>query len=394
MKIAIFSDTFPPQTNGVAKVAYQSAKMLADLGHKVMVFTVAKNFGDDPRFTQSDNFKIVRLPSLPALVYPGERFTIPLGISLPYLRKFKPDVIHVHTPLLVGTEGLFTAKILKVPFIGTHHTFYDHYLKHVKLDYDWMKKLSWKLTAGFYNRCDFVITPSDEMLKDLKKSGLKSEVVLLRNSIDIESFNPVSSKKEKEKIKKSLGIKGKSICYIGRVSYEKSIDQIIRAFVIMLKKMPDLTLVIAGGGPEEEKLKKLAKELGVKEKVIFTGPYNYTFKGDIVKIIQANDLYMTACKNEVMPLAILEAMATGLPLVVVKEKGLSEPSLMVDGKNGFFAKTDDPKDMAEKALKILSNSRLAAKFGKESRAKAEEYSNEKITNKLIDFYEKIAKNKK
>jgi len=391
MKIAIFSDTFPPQTNGVANVAYQSARMLADLGHQVMIFTVAKKFGNNSRFTQSKNFKIVRLPSLPALVYPGERFTIPLGISLPYLRKFKPDIIHVHTPLLVGTEGLLASKILRIPLIGTHHTFYDHYLKHLKLDYNWMKKLSWKLTAGFYNRCDFVVSPSAEMIKDMKKIGLKAEADILRNSIDIETFKPAANKKEKDAAKKHFGIKGQSVCFMGRLSYEKSIDQVVRAFVKMLEKIPDLKLMLIGDGPERKKLEKLVCDLNIKDKVIFTG---FLYKQDLARALKANDVFLSACKNEVMPLAALEAMAVKLPLVTVKEKGLSELAILEDGKNGYFCKTDNPQDMAEKALKILSNSRLAAKFSKESRLKAEEYSHEKITGKLISFYEKITKNKK
>lgn len=381
MKIAIFSDTFPPQANGVANVAYQSAKNLAGVGHKVIIFTVAKKTKTD---LNSENLKIVRLPSLPIFAYPGERLTIPLGISLPYLKKFKPDVIHVHTPFSVGLEGALAAKLFKIPLIGTHHTFYDHYLKHIKLDYNWMKKFSWKCCVGFYNFCDLVINPSKALTDALKKRGLKIPAEVIRNSIDTDLFQPISNAKEKKLIKKSFGIEEKSVIYMGRLSYEKSIDKVIKAFTFMLEKNPELKLMIVGDGPEKQKLENLVKELKIKNKVIFTG---FLYKNDLNKALQANDVFLSACKNENMPLSVAQAMAAGLPLVVVKENGLAE--LVKENINGFFCKTDNPEDMAEKTLKLLSNTGLLKKFGAGSRKIAMEYSNGKITNLLIESYKKI-----
>ncbi|MFH1346806.1 MAG: glycosyltransferase [Spirochaetota bacterium] len=383
MKIAIFSDTFLPQTNGVANVAYQSAKNLAELGHKVIIFTVTKksNYSNNLNL---ENLKIVRLPSLPALAYPGERLTIPLGISFPYLKKFKPDVIHVHTPFSVGLEGALAAKLFKIPLVGTHHTFYDHYLKHIKLDYDWMKKFSWKCCVGFYNFCDLVINPSQSLTDALKEKGLKVPTEIIRNSIDTDLFQPVSNAKEKNLIKKSFGVEDKSIVYMGRLSYEKSIDKVIKAFALMLEKSPDLKLMLVGDGPEKKKLEDLAKELKIENKIIFTG---FLYKNGLIKALQANDVFLSACKNENMPLSVAQAMATGLPLVVVKENGLAE--LVKENINGFFCKTDNPEDMAEKTLKLLSNTGLLKKFGAGSRKMAMEYSNGKITNLLIESYKKI-----
>lgn len=388
MRIAIFSDTFPPQTNGVANVAYQSAKNIAELGHKVIVFTVTKKTSN-LNISNLENLKIIRLPSLPALVYPGERLTIPLGISFPYIKKFKPDAIHVHTPFSVGLEGALVAKLFKIPLIGTHHTFYDHYLKHIRLDYNWMKKFSWKCCVGFYNFCDLVINPSKALTDALKEKGLKIPTEVIRNSIDTNFFRPISSIKEKKLIKKSFDIENKSIVYMGRLSYEKSIDKIIKAFALMLEKKPNLKLMLIGDGPEKQKLENLAKELNIKEKIIFTG---FLYKNELVRALWANDIFLSACKNENMPLSVAQAMAIGLPLVMVKENGLSE--LINEKVNGFFCKTDDPEDMAKKTLKLLSNSILLKKFSAGSRKMALEYSNEKITELLIEAYKKIITIKK
>src|SRR3990167_467803 len=185
MKIAIFSDTFPPQTNGVANIAYYSAKELANLGHDVFVFTVLPK-NKNQKNTAYENITVITLPSIPAMIYPNECFTLPLGFSLRKLKKIKPDIIHTHTPLSVGTEAVLAAKLFKIPLIGTHHTFYDHYLKYLKMDHNLGKKISWRLTAGYYNRCDLVLSPSLSLAEALKTSGLKRPIEIIQNFVDID----------------------------------------------------------------------------------------------------------------------------------------------------------------------------------------------------------------
>jgi len=386
MKIAIFSDTFPPQTNGVAHTAYLSAKNLIERGHEVAVFTVAKKPKDRPDINL-ENLKVFRLFSVPALVYPGERFTLPIGITLWQMKKFNPDIIHVHTPFSVGWEAVLASKILKIPLVGTHHTFYNYYLKHIKLDFEWMKKISWKFTIGFYNRCNLILSPSRSLADELVKEGLKCPISILQNSINIDLFKPLENQQIREEIKKSFGVKNRSICYMGRLSYEKSIDQVIRAFALINKKMPDLNLMLIGDGPERKNLEKLAKNLNLNPSIIFTGSLFYN--GDLVRALQANDLFISASKNENMPLSVLEAMAVALPMVLVKEKGLAE--LIKENINGFFTKTDDSADIAAKTLSLLSSPDLLNKFSRGSRQMAMEYSNEKVTDLLIKFYERTIK---
>ena len=386
MRIAIFSDTFPTQVNGVAHTAYLSAKNLVTAGHQAAVFTVSKKLKDRPDINLK-NLQVFRLPSMPALVYPGERFTLPIGITLRQVKKFNPDIIHVHTPFSVGWEAVLVSKILKIPLVGTHHTFYNHYLKHVKLDFEWMKKISWKFTIGFYNRSDLILSPSKSLANELIREGLKCSISVLQNSININLFKPTENLSAKEEAKKSFGVKNRSICYMGRLSYEKSIDQIIRAFALINKKMPELNLMLIGDGPERKNLEKLARDLKINDSVIFTGSLLYN--GDLVQALQANELFVSASKSENMPLSVLEAMAVALPMVLVREKGLAE--LIKENINGIFAKTDDPTDIAEKILSLLSNTELLNKFGQGSRFLAMEYSNEKVTDLLMKSYEKTIK---
>ncbi|MDD2753718.1 MAG: glycosyltransferase [Candidatus Portnoybacteria bacterium] len=386
MRIAIFSDTFPPQTtNGVANVAYQSAKGLADRGHEVMVFTVSKDASRHNDSTRK-NLSICYLPSLPALVYGNERLSFPIGFSFNRLRKFKPDIIHTHTPFSVGLEAVMCAKFFKVPLVGTHHTFYDHYLKHIGMNHDFGKKLSWKLTVSYYNRCDLILSPSQSLANAMVSKGLKKLTTVLKNSIDTKLFHPVKDNETKEKLKRYFGIEDRSVAYMGRLSYEKSIDQVIKAFPLMLEEMPSLKLMLIGDGPEKDKLKKLAEKLGVADNVIFTG---FVYGETLARALQTNDVFITASKSENMPLSVLEAMSAGLPIVAAKENGLAE--IVEENTNGFFARTDDPADIAQKTLAILSSPELLGKFSEGSRRLVMEYSEEKILTRLEDYYKELLK---
>jgi len=384
MRIAIFSDTFPPQVNGVASAAYQSAKALAERGHQVMVFTVMRSRAAVRSAPVSDKFSVVTIPSFAVPAYPGERCGWLMGASLNRLRKFRPDVIHTHTPFVVGWEAILGGKLLGIPIVGTHHTFYGHYLKHVKADYKWTRKFSWRYTVGFYNRCDVVLSPSQSLADAMFQAGLKRPIVTLQNFVDTDLFRPVKSKKTREEIKRGFGVRGPSLVYMGRVSYEKNIDDVIKAFVSAHKRDYSLQLMIVGDGPEKNNLLKLVVDLGVKLSVIFTG----VLKGEeLVRALQANDVFLTASRSENMPLSLLEAMAVGLPFVTVREKGLAE--IVKDGVNGYFAETGNAEDMADKTIKLLSKPALLKRFGDASRSLAMEYSKDTVMSELEKIYERV-----
>jgi len=126
--------------------------------------------------------------------------------------------------------------------------------------------------------------------------------------------------------------------------------------------------------------------LGIEKNVVFTG---FVYKEKLVKALWANEVFITASKSENMPLSVLEVMAAGLPVVSVREKGLAE--IIKENINGFFAKTDDPGDIAQKISAILDDSALGQKFSQASRALALEYSEEKIIRRLEDIYKKLIK---
>lgn len=384
MRIAIFSDTFLPQINGVASVAHQSAMALGELGHDVCVFTVSKNHEKDFVTLTQGKFSVVALPSVEVPVYSDERTTLPIGMAIRKVKRFNPQIIHTHTPFSVGWEAVFASKLFKIPLVGTHHTFYDHYLRHVKMDYEWAKRPSWKYVIAYYNRCDLVLSPSKSLADKLKSQGLRKPIKTLSNPINTELFKPVSSKTAKKKLKANFGIKGKSLVYMGRVSYEKSIDQVIKAFKLAVRKIPEITLMVVGDGPEKNYLEKIAEDLGIKNKMIFAG---FRHNNELVEALQANDVFVTASKSENMPLSILEAMATGLPVIAVRALGI--PEIVENNANGFLVSPDNPEAMSKKIVELIKNDKLMKKFSLASRQLALNYSQERIAELLQDIYRKL-----
>lgn len=386
MRIAIFSDTYYPSANGVVTVVHQSAQALAEAGHKVAIVTISSHTEKKLKEITAGKFEIIKLPSLPFWGYKGERLTLPLGSAWLKIKKFKPEIIHSHTPFAVGWEAVLCAKALKIPLVGTHHTFFDHYLKHIKLDYQWAKKLfSWKYVNIYYNFCDLILSPSEALSKQLIANGLSKPIKVIFNPTDTEFFrSPADSKSE---LKKKADINGASIVYMGRVSYEKSIDQVIKAFAHLQKQMPKLTLMIMGDGPEKNKLKKLSLELGLDKKIIFTGRYSHD--NALLDLLCANDIFVTASKSENMPVSILEAMSCGLPVVAAAAKGI--PEIVKNNQNGLLTEPDQPEMLAEKIKELLNDNQKIKEFSAAARKFTLKFSKDNFIKNLEINYSKLIK---
>jgi len=362
MKIAIFTDTiFPDEVNGVARVASRSAETLKERGHDVRVWSTRN------------------VPSVPFWGYPGLRLAFPVGKAFWEVRSFQPDIIHTHTPFGLGWEAVVSAKLLNIPLVGTHHTFFDHYLKHIKLDNALMKNISWKYLTFHYNRYDIVLSPSQALLNEIRRNGLAQKTIAFPNAIDTKFFAHPARIHRKH---------ARSLIYMGRVSYEKSIDQVIKAFKLINTEKPETTLTIVGDGPERKKLEELVKKLHLENKVIFTG----TLHGQAhLKTLQDADIFLTASKTDNMPMAIMEAMSVGLPIVGVNALGI--PEMVKDGLNGYVVAPDDLKSMAQKTLALLEDDALREKFSKTSRELALGYGEEKNAEILENIYNALIQNK-
>jgi glycosyltransferase involved in cell wall biosynthesis len=387
MKIAIFSDNFYPELSGIADSITTTGKELAKLGHHVNYFAPKyskKNYQTiNASFEEIDlgeNIKITRIPSLP---YPTgtkqSRLVIPVCLSLSALKKFNPDIIHTNDIVGVGLEGLFGAKILKKPLVGTDHTPMIEFLKYSPIKGKIIQKTVSRFDAWYYNQCNFVSSPCNAIFEELVKYGFgKPKHRALSNPINVEKYLPV---KNKWPLKKKFGLFDYSILYMGRVAPEKKIDITVRAVAKLVKENPKIGFVIAGTGSQVEELKNLSKELGIENNVKFLG-YLKTVD-EMVDLYNGSDLFVIPSIAETQSIVMMQAMACKIPVIAARAWGLAE---YVNEKNGYLIEPDNIDELAEKILYVFKHQEVALRLGEGGREFVENFSPEKIAKEWEKIY--------
>lgn len=394
MKIAMFTDTFLPQINGVASSIANTAKVLDEYGHEVIIFTPEVKSLKGERFI-TGRVKVVHLPTLPGEIYTEWKLSL-FGYpkALRTLNKFDPDIIHFHTPVGVGFTSLLLAKTLKKPLVGTIHYFFanPNYLGWInnKIASRLIKRLNklfYSYSCFFYSFCDLRLAPSKTLIEEIRKSGYKKSIQYLPNGIFLENL-PKLSDKQKASLKKRFDLKEKVVLHFGRLSAEKKVEEVVKAFSQIVLKHKNVSLLVVGDGPTKQKLEKLAEKLRVRDRVIFTG---FIAHSKLISsgILQIADVFVTASDMETQPMTSLEAMSFGLPIVGVKEAGQIE----LVKNNGFLVKPGDVDSLAKKTEEVLFDNTLRENMSKESLKLARSFSIRKTTQKLLEMYRDLTEKK-
>jgi glycosyltransferase involved in cell wall biosynthesis len=351
VKIAIFTDVFTPQFNGVTTATISLVKGLADRGHKIYI--IAPKYKGIKEFAYK-NVKVIRLSSVPAYFYEDFRFTGLFSFKLKkYLKNQKIDLIHFMVPMPLGLQAIFLSNLLKVPLVGTFHTFFAdrEYLKHAKMDFKVIQKLAWAYSRGYYNRCELITCPTEMAKKELLAHGFKQPIKAISNGIEPGIFDNSKWKSVKNKFNKN----GKILLFVGRIAHEKNMLYLLDCFSLVLKKLPNTKLLIVGDGPEMDELKQGIIFRNLEDNVILTGKIE---RDKLVKsgIYKACDLFVTASTTETQGITTLEAQANGLVAVGINERGIKD--LIKDKYNGYLARWGDKKQFANAIINLLSNNKL------------------------------------
>ncbi|MDI7209028.1 glycosyltransferase [Leptospira santarosai] len=412
MRVLYFSDTFLPKVDGVAISMKNFADLLAKRGH---TFTICcPKYGEEDFYHIGDSIRIERFRSGYLPSYSDIKVVLPSPTKIKrVIKEFEPDLVHIHTPGLLGLYGINATEKYGIPTIGTYHTLmseqdmYLSFYRLLKLDklflkvsksdkklkmkdlgkiekfdkFNIRKKIILKISNNIYERCDLIISPSHLIEKQLREFGLKTKIAVVSNGLDLTSF--------KGSIKQSTS--APKLLHVGRISYEKNCDVILNAFKLIHDEIPDSTLTIIGDGPALPSLKVQAQNLGVENFVTFTG---FLKREQLPEEYPKYDLFLTASTMETQGLVILESIACGLPAVGVDSFAI--PELIHDGRNGYIAKPFDVKGIAEKAVAILKDPPLYEKFSKESIKISKAHEMTACVDKMEEVYRTVAsvKNKK
>jgi len=369
MRIAVFTDTWEPQVNGVVTSIRLFTEELRKKGHEVHIFCPADNKLRAGRFVHP-------VRSIKFSPYPEYRVGLPSVRAYRLIKRLRPDVIHVHGPASVGVLGTLIGLWFGIPVIATYHTRLDQYLTYLpgyKLAA--LKQLSrsavrrWlQLVLG---QAELVIVPSKDTERVLRRDGIRASMAVLPTGIRLEQFKGGHNETSPP-----------IILHVGRLCRERSVDMVVRAFAQL---GDDARLVITSSGPAETELKQLANDLGIKNKVRFTG---YISEAEKLKLYRQATMFVTASATDTQSLVVLEAMASGTPVVAVNAGGVRD--YLKGGVNALTVREGDVRALSAAMKKLLGDKRLRQKLAHGGLKTAKDTSIEACTERLEELYKKVA----
>lgn len=418
MKIVITSDLYYPMTNGVAVFAHNLARGLAKQGHEVMVF--CPSFTGKRHKEKKDGVTTVYLSSVRFPFYPDQINKVPekkefLGLSMPRLvyrhglwltldpypvmkremDRFHPDVIHNQTAEMIAVSARRYAKKRNVPMVSTGHAYPDNvtgqvkFLKPIKRPVDAILRT---YMASFLKHSEYATMPTEMAIDDLvpkNRRRFKVPVEALSNGVDLSKFMPGSpNPRVLRKYHLKPGVK--RVLYLGRVDPEKSISNVLMAFAEVLEKVPEAELVIAGDGIDKNHLVDLAKALGIESQTRFLG--RIMSVPEAAAIYQSATLFATASETETQGIVLIEAAATGLPIVAVDAGAVRE--LCQNGKNGELCRPGTIGELAAGMIKILTNEKLQKKYSAKSLMIAKKHDLNRTLARFTEIYQEAIRLKR
>ncbi len=381
LNIAFYSDSYLPAVDGVVSSMLNFRNELERRGHTVYTFASS-------RFGKKGNSRLFLYPGTKLKAYPQYSVAIFPYNSFMKLNSLRIDMIHSHTPFMMGFSALMAAKIGRYPHVSTFHTLINnrsvieqYYPKNRNLK-RFTSKYLWKYTKFFYNRCNRTIAPSRTIESFLKRHGI-AETSVVPNSVDVKRFSPRVSGGG---IRKALGIKERErmVLYLGRASMEKRLDVMLKACKVLSKKEKGIKFVIGGTGPSEHHHMSLARRLGIADRVAFMG---FVDGKTLPHLYAAADAFCMPSTFETQGVVCLEAMASGKPVVGADYMALRE--LIKNGRNGEKFAPGDYTSCARKIEKVLNDSRA---YTKGAVSTAAEFSVERTTDRLLDTYKDVLGN--
>ncbi len=381
MKMGIFTDSFRPYTSGVVRSIELFSREFTNRGHEVFIFSP-----DYPLLQPPKEEGVFRFVSVPAPTMPD--FAIPIPISAHLGKTIKHiglDIIHSHSPFLLGSMGARAARRYKLPLIFTFHTLYDQYVHYFPFAHETSKHVMKRLSRNFCNRCNRVIAPSQLVVNYLQRIGVKTSIVNIPTGVDLEEFNDLNPKWLEE----HYGIKPeeKVLLFVGRLGQEKNVSFLIKAFHTVQSNHPECRLVLIGKGPQENYLRKFCRELGIEDKVIFTGVLP---RHKIVHCYASAYLFVFPSVTETQGLVIGEAKAAGLPVVAIRAFGPAE--MVAHGEDGFLTDPTLPS-FTSAILELLEDRDLYKKMNYQALNNASLISSSYCADNMLEVYQELLEQK-
>ncbi len=371
----MFTNTYLPHVGGVARSVNFFAQDLRKSGNQVLV--VAPTFAEE----EEPEEHVLRVPAIQN--FNGSDFSV--RISIPFvitnrINKFQPDIIHSHHPFLLGDSALRTARRQNLPLVFTHHTLYEKYTHYVPLDSENMKRFVINLSTEYANLCNSVVAPSRSVKSLIQERGVTAPIEEIPTGVDIASFQ----RGDGLRFRKDHGIsrQGPVIGHVGRLAPEKNLQYLAEAVAAYLKENPGLFLVV-GDGPSKKEIAGQFQKQGLESRLLLAGKKSGR---ELVDAYNAMDLFVFASKTETQGMVLVEAMASGKPVIALNASGARE--VVDDGRNGRLLNEDAScKAFANAIDDFYSNPFTAETWRKGALNTADSFSRESCADRLFRLYQ-------
>jgi glycosyltransferase involved in cell wall biosynthesis len=348
MKIAIFTDTFHPEINGLARTLKQLTNYLdqQNISYKV--------FAPDSQTNEYVSNQIRHFKSYSFFLYPDCRLAFPNLFKIKSeLQDFNPDLIHVATPFNLGLCGVYLAKKLSIPLIGSYHTNFDYYLQFYNLKF--LSRFLWKYLNWFHKPCKKILVPSHETLTQLNRHGF-TNLEIWSGGVDCQVFHPYYDKKT---IRDRFGFTKKYLLtYVGRLAPEKDVDTLLAIAKSLPSEINDqIQWCVIGDGPLRDQL-----QLEAPANMTFTG---YVTGEKLAQMYSVSDLFVFPSPTETFGNVVIEALASGTPVITANSGGVKD--MIKAGVTGYLCETGNVQEFINAILQLLENDSLRKQIGFEGR---------------------------
>ncbi|WP_033309722.1 glycosyltransferase family 1 protein [Streptomyces iakyrus] len=365
MRVVIVTESFPPDVNGVAHCALQTARHLVDRGHAPVVVAPAPAPGNKP--DASAPCPVVHVPSLPLPGYPQVRVALPSRRLAATLVEHRADVVHLASPFVLGVRGMAAAARLGIPAVAVYQTDLAGYAR------TYMgagEAAAWRRIRSVHGACDLTLAPSSAALRDLETHGVP-RVELWPRGVDTERFRP---DRRDETLRRELAPNGEVIVgYVGRLAPEKQVE--LLSDVCALE---GVRVVIVGDGPSRPGLEQALPG------AVFLGRRT---GDDLARVFASFDVFAHTGPFETFCQTVQEAMASGLPVVAPAAGGPLD--LVAHGRTGLLVPPRDASAVRDAVRSLAADAGLRAAFGAAGRATVEGRTWAAVGDQLIGHYAKV-----
>ena len=384
-RVLFCTDTYPPQMNGVSVVTALSVDGLRERGWQCAIVAPryparAHNAFTDMQAGGASDRQLTSIPSLPFPPYPDIRMAAPdYGTIARTIADFRPDLVHCETEFTIGRLGQIAAARAGIPFTTSYHTDFSRYTEAYGLPR--LRAAVSGYLGRFHRRAVRTYTPSEPARQDLLAMGVR-DVEVWGRGVDSSLYAP---SKRSSALRDASGFgQAFTFVHVGRLAAEKGVDRIIEAFRLATDGAPDgmMHLVIAGTGPCERALRARAPR-----RVTFLGHLDR--KSFLPKLYASGDAFVFSSLTETLGLVVLEAMASGLPVIATPAGGVADH--LRDDVNGIAYPPADVSALARAMLRLAFDRPLATRLGHGARATASALSWSSQLDELDRSYRRVCK---